>query len=72
MSINFLVEYAIVNNLNSFINSKINSKNNRFLTGISFQIPSGKIIKRYDICFQTMNKISGIFLIRFHFLKKVV
>ena len=72
MSFHSLGEIAIGNNFNSLIKGELDSENNRFVTGISLQIPSGKILKRYDICFQTNNIISGIFLVRFHFFKKRV
>ena len=66
------VEIGLGNNINSLIKGKLNSENDRFVSGISLHIPSGKIIKRFDICFQTHNKISGIFLVRFHYLKKML
>ena len=72
MSIHILGEYTIGNNMSNLFKGKINPNNNRFVTGFSLQIPSGKIIKRYDICFQTINKISGVLLVRFHFLKKLL
>jgi hypothetical protein len=71
MSIHLLGEIGIGNEFNSLMLGKLNDENNRILTGLSLQIPSGKIIKRYDICFQTNSNISGIFLIRFHFLRKL-
>ena len=70
MSLHLLGEMAMGNNFNSLIKGELDSENNRFVMGISLQISGGKIIKRYDICFQTNNIISGIFLVRLHFLKK--
>ena len=72
MSFHLLGEIATGNNFSSFIKGELDSNNNRLVTGISLQIPSGKIMKRYDFCFQTNNIISGIFLVRFHFLKKLM
>jgi|GEM_PF-3045537 len=70
MSIHLLGELGIGNEFSSLISGELNNENNRLLTGLSLEIPSGKFIKRYDICFQTNNEISGIFLIRIHFLRK--
>jgi hypothetical protein len=72
MSIHLLAELGIGNEFNSLMLGKLNDENNRILTGLSLQIPGGKIIKRYDICFQSNSNISGIFLIRFHFLRKLI
>ena len=72
MSIHLLGEYSIIKNVNAIFNDFNNKFNDRIITGFTLQIPSGKIIKRYDICFQSINKISGVFLVRFHFLKKLI
>ena len=72
MSIHFLGEYSIGNSLNDLVKGVLGTNNNRIVTGLSLQIPSGILIKRYDFCFQTSNKISGRFLIRIHFLKKLL
>ncbi len=71
MSIHIIGEYSMGNFLYKLLNGKLNPENNRYIAGFSFQIPSRKLIKRYDFCFQTSNKISGIFLIRIHFLKNI-
>ena len=72
MSVHILAEYSLGNSLSELVIGKLHPDNNRFISGISLQIPSGKITKRYDFCFQTSNKISGEFLIRIHFLKKIL
>tara|TARA_S200000501_G_scaffold196570_1_gene185052 strand:- start:611 stop:1078 length:468 start_codon:yes stop_codon:yes gene_type:complete len=71
MSIHFLMEYSIVNSIKELTKGKFNHINNRIISGISLQIPNGKLIKRYDFCFQTSDMISGVFLIRIHFIKKL-